>query len=121
MKVALIAATGVLLGAAFSGVAIAEDPAPPAFWAVTGVPAGDVLNLRDVPSADSKSLARIPANAHGLKHLGCRRNQPPLEDWMRMNAAQRRDALTKWCRVEYHGTQGWVAGRYLKPDPQQAR
>ena len=92
----------------------AEDP--PQFWAVTGVAPGDVLHLRDVPSADSKSLAEIPPNAHGLKHLGCRRNQPPMDLWVRMNAAQRREALTQWCRVEYRGHQGWVAGRYLKPD-----
>jgi hypothetical protein len=89
---------------------------PPQFWAVTGVAPGDVLHLRDVPSADSKSLAQIPRDAHGLKHLGCRRNQPPMDLWARMNAAQRRDALTQWCRVEYHGKQGWVAGRFLKRD-----
>ena len=52
----------------------------------------------------------------GLKHLGCRRNQPPMDLWVKMNAAQRREALTEWCRVEYHGKQGWVAGRYLKRD-----
>lgn len=92
----------------------AEDP--PAFWAVTGVTASDALHLRDVPSADSKSLARIPANTRGLKHLGCRRNQPPMEQWARMNEAQRREALTQWCRVEYKGQEGWVAGRFLKRD-----
>jgi hypothetical protein len=102
------------IGGVASAVAAAEDP--PKFWAVTGVSPNDVLHLRDVPSADSKSLAQIPANAHGLKHLGCRRNQPPMDQWARMNAAQRRQALTQWCRVEYHGQEGWVAGRFLKPD-----
>ncbi len=92
----------------------AEDP--PAFWAVTGVGSSDVLHLRDVPSADSKSLARIPSNARGLKHLGCRRNQPPMEQWARMTEAARREALTQWCRVEYNGQEGWVAGRFLKRD-----
>jgi hypothetical protein len=110
----LIAAGLALAMAVPCGSAMAEDP--PVFWAVTGVAANDVLNLRDVPSADSKSLARIPPTARGLKHLGCRRNQPALEDWMRMSAAQRRDATMQWCRVEYHGTEGWVAGRFLKPD-----
>jgi hypothetical protein len=94
---------------------------PPRFWAVTGVASGDVLHLRDVPSADSKSLMQIPANAHGLKHIGCRRNQPPMELWARMSAAQRRDALTQWCRVEYRGVQGWVAGRFLKRDASPAK
>jgi hypothetical protein len=86
----------------------------PRFWEVTGVAADDVLQLRDMPSADSRSLARIPPHAHGLKDLGCRRNQPPLEQWMRMSQAQRQEAQTQWCRVEYRGRQGWVAGRYLK-------
>ena len=97
----------------------AEDP--PAFWAVTGVGASDVLHLRDVPSADSKSLARIPSNARGLKHLGCRRNQPPMEQWARMTEAARREALTQWCRIEYRGQEGWVAGRFLKRDSGPAK
>lgn len=89
----------------------------PKFWAVAGVKANDVLHLRDVPSADSKSLARIPANARGLKHLGCRRNQPPMDIWVRMSEGAKREALTRWCRIEYRGQQGWVAGRFLTPDP----
>ncbi|MBX9591549.1 MAG: SH3 domain-containing protein [Hyphomonadaceae bacterium] len=97
----------------------ADDP--PKSWAVTGVPANDVLHMRDVPSADSQSLARIPPNARGLKHLGCRRNQPPMELWARMSETARREALTQWCRVEYGGLQGWVAGRFLKPDNGPAR
>jgi hypothetical protein len=98
-----------------------EDFTPdPRFWRVTGVAADDVLHLRDVPSADSKSLANIPPNAHGLRNLGCRRNQPALVDWAHMNAQHRREALTEWCRVEYRGMQGWVAGRYLKKDSVRA-
>lgn len=94
----------------------AADEEPPAFWAVTGVGSDDVLYMRDVPSADSRSLARIPYDAHGLKHLGCRRNQLSLQQFMKMSADERRDAQTLWCRVEYRGQQGWVAGRFLKPD-----
>lgn len=99
--------------------AAAQDP--PKFWAVTGVSSDDVLHLRDVPSAESRSLARIPPNARGLKHLGCRRNQLPLEQWMRMTEVQRQEAQTQWCRVEFRGKQGWVAGRYLKKDGGSAR
>ncbi len=98
------------IGIAAPPRASAEDP--PQFWAVTGVAPDDVLHLRDVPSADSKSLAQIPASARGLRHLGCRRNQPPMEQWARMSAAARREALTQWCRVEYRGTTGRVAGRF---------
>lgn len=93
-----------------------EESLTPRFWAVTGVSAGDVLHLRDVPSAESQSLAGIPANARGLSNLGCRRNQLPLEQWMRLSKTQRELAQTRWCRVEYRGKQGWVAGRFLKDD-----
>jgi hypothetical protein len=111
---AIVVLVALISGLAAGRPAAAEDP--PKYWAVTGVASSDVLHLRDVPSADSKSLARIPPNARGLKHLGCRRNQPPMELWARMSSAARRDALTQWCRVEYKGQQGWVAGRFLKPD-----
>jgi hypothetical protein len=97
-----------------------EVRASPSFWAVTGVAPDDVLHLRDVPSADSKSLAGIPFNARGLKNFGCRRGELPFDQWVRMNEAQRRAANTKWCRVEFRGKQGWVAGRFLKEDAEGA-
>ena len=102
--------------ALMGGVSAVAAEEPPKYWSVTGVRPDDMLHLRDVPSADSKSLGRIPANARGLKHLGCRRNQPAMDQWARMSEKARRDAVTHWCRIEYHGQQGWVAGRFLKPD-----
>jgi hypothetical protein len=91
------------------------------YWAVTGVASDDVLHLRDVPSADSKSLARIPPNAHGLRNFGCRRNELPLDVWMKLSKEERRNAQTRWCRVEYRGKKGWVAWRFLKKDRGPAR
>jgi predicted Fe-S protein YdhL (DUF1289 family) len=115
-------AVPVVLGSmAVVGVLTVASAQTPTYWAVTGVRSDDVLHLRDVPSAESRSLARIPPNARGLKHLGCRRNQPPMDQWVRMSEAQRREALTQWCRVEFRGKQGWVAGRYLKKDTGPAR
>lgn len=99
---------------AVAGGASAADP--PKFWAVTGVPADDVLNMRDVPHGDSKKLAGIPPNAHGLKHLGCIKPEPSLDRWMEMTDDEKKNAKLEWCRVEYHGQQGWVAARFLKPD-----
>lgn len=89
---------------------------PPQYWAVTGVASDDVLNMRDVPNGDSKKLGGIPADARGLKALGCLRPEPSLDRWMEMNAEERKNAKLEWCRVEYHGQQGWVASRFLKPD-----
>jgi hypothetical protein len=118
----LAAAVATCAGLVISPPSFAQEHTPsPPFWAVTGVRANDVLHLRDVPAAEAKSLAGIPPNAHGLKNLGCRYTQPPLEQWMRMNKAQRELAVTQWCRVEYQGKQGWVAARYLKKDDRAGR
>lgn len=71
----------------------------PDFWQVTGVTAGDMLNLRRRPSTSAGILARLP-NGTVLRNDGCR-----------MTGGQR------WCRVETtDGSRilGWVAGRYLR-------
>jgi SH3 domain-containing protein len=115
----ILAGLGVAAGAEERPQSLEQFNEMPAFWAVTGVRSDDVLHLRDVPSADSKSLAGIPYNAHGLKHLGCRRNEMPFEDWIKLSKEARKAALMQWCRVEYKGQQGWVAGRFLKPDESQ--
>jgi hypothetical protein len=103
--------SGALLSTARAG-----DP-PVSHWAVTGVAADDVLHLRDVPSADSQSLARIPPTARGLKNLGCRRPETPFGDWARMSDQERNLSRTRWCRVVFDGREGWVAFHFLKPDP----
>ncbi len=115
----ILAGLGAAAGAEERHQSLEQFNEMPAFWAVTGVRSDDVLHLRDVPSADSKSLAGIPFNAKGLKHLGCRRNEMPFEDWIKLNKEARKAALMQWCRVEYKGQQGWVAGRFLKPDESQ--
>jgi hypothetical protein len=113
-------AAGLLAAAALMARGAAAEERP-AYWSVTGVGAGDVLHLRDMPSADSKSLAGIPPHAQHLKHIGCRRNQLPFETWVRLSERARREAETQWCRIEYKGTQGWVAGRYLKREDAGSR
>lgn len=118
---ALVACGADTIGLAQMAAAQEDVRPSPDFWAVTGVARDDVLHLRDVPSADSKSLAGIPFNARGLKNFGCRRGELPFEQWARMSEPQRRAANTKWCRVEFRGQQGWVAGRFLKEDPVSAQ
>jgi len=115
----ILAGLGAAAGAQEQPQTLDSFSEMPAYWAVTGVRSNDVLHLRDVPSADSKSLAGIPFNAKGLKHLGCRRNEMPFEDWVKLNKEARKASLMQWCRVEYNGQQGWVAGRFLKPDETQ--
>jgi len=82
-------------------------------WSVTGVAKDDVLHMRDVPSGDSQSIAKIPPDAKGLRNLGCLSKQLSLDDWAGMTKEQRRLTETRWCRVEYQGKQGWVAARFI--------
>ena len=108
------AAVGLVASLAATAAAIAQEPAQ--VWAVTGVTSDDVLHMRDVPHGDSKILADIPPTAKGLKGFGCITPEPSLDRWAGMTAAERANAKLPWCRVEYHGRQGWVAARFLKPD-----
>ena len=71
----------------------------PDFWAVSGVPAGDGLTLRQTPGTKGKSVRKL-ANGTTLRNLGCK-----------MQNRQR------WCEVEQPdvaGTRGWVNGKFLK-------
>lgn len=77
----------------------------PDFWQVTGVPAGDVLNLRKSPSARAAIVTSVAEGA-ALRNAGCR------------NVGGQR-----WCRVETASgpaQTGWVNGRYLREGPPPA-
>jgi hypothetical protein len=69
----------------------------PDFWEVANVPPGDRLNVREEPSAEATTVARLP-NGTVLRNLGCRMN-----------------GQTRWCRVERRdgSAGGWAAGRFL--------
>lgn len=71
----------------------------PDFWAVRGLPVGDVLNVRREPSSSSPALATL-REGEIVRNLGCR-----------MNGGSR------WCRIsstEGMSVTGWVAGRFLR-------
>jgi hypothetical protein len=68
----------------------------PDFWAVTGLSAGDSLNLRAGPSTSERVVEQIAEGAV-VRNLGCR-----------MTGSQR------WCQVETAHGIGWVSGRYLR-------
>lgn len=68
----------------------------PDFWAVTGLSAGDSLNLRAGPSTADRVTGRL-AEGEIIRNLGCR-----------MTGQQR------WCQVDSSAGVGWVSGRYLR-------
>ncbi|MFN7001954.1 MAG: SH3 domain-containing protein [Roseinatronobacter sp.] len=71
----------------------------PDFYVVAGLPAGDTLNIRAEPSAQSTILGRLSQGAR-VHNLGCQQM-----------------GSTRWCRVRTTGgveVTGWVNGRYLR-------
>ncbi|GAA2876299.1 hypothetical protein GCM10010837_30750 [Aminobacter niigataensis] len=74
------------------------EPLPgPRSWRVVGVTPDDVLNMRTTPSPRGFVVAEIPFDAGGLRNLGCQDGQ-------------------SWCKVRYRGQEGWVNGRFLRPE-----
>lgn len=69
----------------------------PRSWRVVGVTPNDVLNMRENPSPRGFVVAEIPFDAGGLRNLGCIDRQ-------------------SWCKVRFRGQEGWVNGRFLRPE-----
>jgi uncharacterized protein YraI len=97
-----------------NAVAFATADGPDHF-AVRGVAAGDVLNIRAGPDAGKGKLGQIPPGASCIRNLGCQgglsyQEFSTLSPEQRL---QRERENPRWCRVEYRGVTGWVAGRYL--------
>lgn len=77
-----------------------EPPEPPmlVFASVTGVQASDTLNIRKTPSPSAEVLGKIPASEEKVACVG----------------PHHVTGASRWMRVSYQGTQGWVNQRYLK-------
>ena len=101
--------------AVWAPLTLAEADGPD-FYAVTGVAADDVLNLRTGPSPGAEKIGEIPHDGRGLRNLGCE-GVPTFAEWEKMTPEQRAESSKKrWCRVRYGNIEGWVAGRYLRED-----
>jgi hypothetical protein len=112
-----------MLGAAALACAVLAGPARatadgPDHYRVRGVAKGSSLSLRAEPSTASARLARIPADAACLRNLGCQGGLT-FQEFTTLSEAQKRARTIqnpRWCKVDFRGTVGWVAGRYLAED-----
>lgn len=77
--------------------ALADEPLPNLFD-VTVVETWDTLNVREAPDGKAKIVGTLPSTAKGVELLA-------------------HDASGKWGRVNVGETTGWVALRFLKPQP----
>lgn len=71
----------------------------PDFYVVTGLPAGDFLNVRSQASTQGAVIARLSQGTK-VRNLGCKQS-----------------GQTRWCQIRTTGNvqvTGWVNGRYLR-------
>ena len=103
---------------AASGAAQATADGPD-FYRVRGVSATSALSLRAEPSLQAPRIGRIAPDATCLRNLGCQGGLT-FEEFTTLSEAHRKrraEENPRWCKVEYQGTVGWVAGRYLAEAP----
>lgn len=92
---------------------VRADADGPDYFRVVGVAEDDVLNIRAEASAGSTKTGAIPPDGNGIRNLGCQGGLS-FAQWEKASQAQRDAAARKrWCQIEYKGTSGWVAGRFL--------
>jgi hypothetical protein len=88
----------------------------PDFWQVHGVDPNDVLNIRREADPRAEKIGEIPPDGRCIKNLGCKGGLT-VEEFTTLPAAEKetiKKARPRWCRIDYQGTTGWVAGRYLR-------
>ena len=93
----------------------AADADGPDYYRATGMGGNGVLNLRSAPSALAKVVGTIPPDAACVRNLCCRGGLS-FQDYSTLSPAEQAWHLKRnprWCQVEYRGTTGWVAARYL--------
>jgi len=107
---ALALAVALLLLPAGRAQATADGPD---FFRVVGIAADETLNMRAGPGTEHAKIAEIPPDTDGLGNLGCVGGLD-FAAWQQATPEQREKARkTRWCRVSYRGTEGWVAAWFL--------
>ena len=110
--------SGLIVAAALAldpGLAAATADGPD-FFQVTGVAAGDVLSVREAPDPHAAKIGEIPPSGTCVRNLGCQGGLT-LQEFTELSKGDQEKRLKenpRWCRVEYRGITGWVAGRFLR-------
>ena len=98
-----------------SGAALADADGPD-FYQVTGVAANDSLAIRAEPNPRAAKVGEIPPAGTCIRNLGCKGGLS-FQEFTELSPAEQAKRLKtnpRWCKVEYQGVTGWVAGRYLR-------
>ncbi len=115
MRNKLLTAIAIAALALDPGAALATADGPD-FYEVTGIAANDMLNIRAEPDPHSEKIGEIPPDGTCVRNLGCQGGLT-FKEFTELSPAEREKRLKahpRWCKVEYEGITGWVAGRYLR-------
>ena len=94
---------------------VQADADGPDYYRVVGVAPDDVLNIRVEPSPHAEKIGEIPPNSDCVRNLGCQGGLT-FEEYTTLTPAEQSARIAenpRWCRIEYQGATGWVAGAYL--------
>ena len=121
MRKLVVNAAAALLVAA---TALPADPASTATfaaWQVSGVPFGDVLNVRKYPAGNSQKQGAYP-NGTVLQMTGTCTGGVDLFDMAgQPHWRQQQMVRFRWCQIWHDPARdgnfvtGWVYGKYIKP------
>jgi len=88
----------------------------PDYWKVRGVERGDVLNIRSEANGKAEKVGEIPPDGQCVKNLKCAGGLT-MEEFTTLSEVEKEKInkeRPRWCYIEYKGTKGWVAGRFLR-------
>ncbi len=104
----------LIVSALLTNTASAEEGGPDCFR-VTGVAAGDTLNIHTQPHVKSRIVGEIARETDNIKNLGCKGGLS-FNEYSTLSKAERekiKKERPRWCKIAFDGVEGWVYGRYL--------
>ncbi|WP_434139150.1 SH3 domain-containing protein [Photobacterium leiognathi] len=114
IKPAMLVVTALGLCSAFINLAYATADGPD-YYDVHLVEKHDVLNIREEPVYSAKKLGEIPYDGICLQNRGCV-GGVTYQEFSTLSDAELaviRKQRPRWCKVNYQGTEGWVAAKYV--------
>jgi uncharacterized protein YraI len=94
---------------------LAEAEGPDSFR-VVGIAQGHALGLRSGPGVLYPVTGALPANAAGVKNLGCKGGLT-FAEWQRASSRERvASAEKRWCHVRFGNVGGWARAKFLHED-----
>jgi caspase domain-containing protein/SH3 domain-containing protein len=94
----------ILLALALLTVGAYAQGSPAETYAVTGVAADDVLNVREKPTVKSSIVQQLR----------------PKQSGVRLTGRDRRNGRTRWVELDFGAYKGWVNGKFLRKESRAA-